>query len=80
MIFAAQGAEARLLGVAGCRTGLGLEVSRLLHHQKPPPSNATRITPTITTLLAQRIAILAITKKITNNTAPAMMKVVVEVI
>jgi hypothetical protein len=58
-----------------------LAVSRLVHDQKPmAPSNATRITPTITTLLAQRIANFAIRKKITSKTAPAIIRVVVEVI
>jgi hypothetical protein len=80
MIFAAQGAEPRLPGAIGCRFGFGLEVRRLLHHQKPPaPSNATRITPTIPTLIAQRIASFAIRKKMTSKTTPPIIKVVVEV-
>ena len=64
MIFAAQRTEVGLLGADGCRVGLGLAVSRLLHHQKPPPpSNATKTMPMIATLIAQRIASLAIRKK-----------------
>ena len=79
MIFAAQRAAARLLGVAGCRFGLGLAASRLLHHQKPPaPSNASSITPTIATLIAHRIANFAIRKKMTSKTAPAIRKMVVK--
>jgi len=79
MIFAAQRAVARLLGVDGCRFGLGLAASRLLHHKKPAaPSNATSITPTIATLIAQRIANFAIRKKITSRTAPAITKIVVK--
>jgi len=79
MIFAAQRTEVRLAGADGCRVGLGLVVSRLLHHQKPPaPSNATRITPTIATLIAQRIASFAIRKKMTSRTTPAIREIVVK--
>jgi hypothetical protein len=53
----------------------------LLHHQKPPaPNIATRITPTIATLMAQRIASFAIKTKIASKTTPAMMKMVVKLI
>jgi hypothetical protein len=56
-----------------------LAVRRLLHHQKPPaPNNATKIRPTIATLIAQRIASLAIRKKITSKTAPPIRKIVVK--
>jgi hypothetical protein len=56
-------------------------VSRLLHHQKPPaPSNATRITTTIPTLIAQRIAIFAIRKKMASKTTPAITEIVVKLI
>jgi hypothetical protein len=80
MIFAGQGVELRL-DAGGIGFGLGLAVRRLLHHQKPPaPSTAARIMPMNTALLSQRIAILAITKKMTSKTAPAMMKMVVKLI
>jgi hypothetical protein len=80
MIFAVQRTEARLVGADGCRVGLGLAVSRLLHHQKPPaPSNAIRIMPTIATLIAQRIASLAIRKKMASKTMPAITKMVLKV-
>jgi hypothetical protein len=69
------------LGVAGGRFGFGLDVSRLLHHQKPPaPNIATRITPTIATLMAQRTANFAIKTKIASTTTPAMIKMVVKLI
>ena len=54
---------------------------RLLHHQKPPaPSSATMITPTIAILIIQRIASLAIRKKMISKTTPAIMKMVVKLI
>jgi hypothetical protein len=57
-----------------------LEVRRLLRHQNiPAPTNAIRITPTMTNLIAQRIARLAIRKKIASSTMPAIMKMVVKV-
>jgi hypothetical protein len=78
MIFTAYGA-ARRLGVAGWRFGLVLVVRRLLHHQNPPaPNNATRITPTIATLIAQRIASFAIKKNIASKITPAIMKMAVK--
>jgi hypothetical protein len=53
----------------------------LLHVQKPTaPNTATRITPTIATLIIQRTASLAIRIKIANKTTPAIMKMVVKVI
>ena len=71
----------RLVEAGGCRFGFGFVVSRLLHHQKPPaPNRATRITPTIATLIAQRTASLAIKKKMASKTTPAIMKMVVKVI
>jgi hypothetical protein len=83
MVYPVHCTEDRLPGTEeGCRVGVGLGLgfgaSLLVHHQKPPvPSNATRITPTIATLIAQRIASFAIRKKITRITTPAMMKIVV---
>lgn len=41
---------------------------------------ATRITPTIANLIAQRIASLAIRKKMASKTTPAIRKIVVKVI
>lgn len=53
----------------------------MLHHQKmPAPTMATRITPTIANLIAQRIASLAIRKKMASKTTPAIRKIVVKVI
>jgi len=81
MTFAAQRTEARLLGADGCRVGLGLAVSRLLHHQNPPPpSNAIKTMPMIANLIAQRIASRAIRKKMTSRTTPAIMDMVVKLI
>jgi hypothetical protein len=59
----------------------GAEARRLPHHQNiPMPIKARRITPTIVTRAAQRIASLAIRKKIASRMVPAMMKIVVELI
>jgi hypothetical protein len=71
-----------LAGVACCRfDGGDDEASRFPHHQKiPTPINANMITPTMVSRAAQRMASLAIRKKIASRTAPAMMKVVVELI
>jgi hypothetical protein len=53
----------------------------LLHDQKPTaPNTATRITPTIATLIIQRTASFAIKTKIANKTTQAIMKMVVKVI
>jgi hypothetical protein len=81
MMFAAYCAEALRLGADGWRFGLGLLVRRLLHDQKPmAPSSAIRITPTIATLITQRIASLAIRKKMSSKIMPAITKMVVELI
>ena len=69
----------RRFAPAGVRFGLGLVVSRVLHHQKPPaPNNATKITPTIVNLITQRTANFAIKTKIASKTTPAIMKMVVK--
>jgi hypothetical protein len=56
-------------------------VRRSLHHQKTPePRRATTINPIITNLIAQRIANLAIRKKMISSTTPAIRKIVVKLI
>jgi hypothetical protein len=46
----------------------------------PAPIMATRITPTIANLIAQRIASRAIRKKMASRTTPAIRKMVVKLI
>jgi len=69
----------RLPGVAGWRFCVGFPASWLLHHQKPAtPNNAARIAPNSAILITQRIASLAITKKMASRIIPAIMKMVVK--
>jgi len=72
----------RLAGAGRCWfEGDAGEASQFPHHQKiPTPIKARRITPTIVRRAAQRIASLAIRKKIASRMAPAMMEMVVNVI
>jgi hypothetical protein len=76
-IFAAQREELR--GTVRCLLGSGLLVSWPLHHKKmPAPSKAIRIMPTMVNRRIQRIASLAMRRKIASNTTPAMMEIVVK--
>ncbi len=80
-VLPVQCAAARLLGAGRWRFGSGLDVRRLLHHQKTPePSRATIIKPIITNLITHRIANFAIRKKIASRTTPAIKKMFVKLI